>query len=50
MWVFGDLLFLVALAFIAYGWVKHEERATERSDRALARERAAAAKRHAAGG
>jgi putative copper resistance protein D len=41
MWVFGDLLFLGALAFLAYAWVKHEELAAERTDRALARERLA---------
>ena len=42
MWVVGDLLFLAAAAVVAYGWVKHEERAAERIDRQLARERAAA--------
>ena len=43
MWIVGDLLFLGALCFVAYGWVKHEERSTKRTDRQLARERAAAA-------
>jgi cytochrome c oxidase assembly factor CtaG len=43
MWVVGDLGFLVVLAFLAYGWVKHEDRAAKRGDRARARERAAAA-------
>ncbi|MFN8508284.1 MAG: cytochrome c oxidase assembly protein [Dehalococcoidia bacterium] len=41
MWVGGDLLFLVAMGFIAYGWVQHEERAARRIDRQLAREKAA---------
>ncbi|MCC7363759.1 MAG: cytochrome c oxidase assembly protein [Dehalococcoidia bacterium] len=41
MWVFGDMMFLVALAFMAYAWVKHEEREAKRTDRALARQRAA---------
>ncbi len=43
MWVGGDLLFLVAMGFIAYGWVQHEERAARRIDRQLAREKAARA-------
>jgi len=42
MWVVGDMLFLAAAAFVAYGWVKHEEREAKRVDRQLARERAAA--------
>ena len=42
MWVVGDILFLTAAAFVAYGWVKHEEREAKRVDRQLARERAAA--------
>lgn len=42
MWVVGDLFFLGALCFVAYGWMKHEERSTKRNDRQLARERAAA--------
>ncbi|MGE5596512.1 MAG: cytochrome c oxidase assembly protein [Hyphomicrobiales bacterium] len=42
MWVFGDLLFLAALGIVAYGWVQHEERETERMDRQLERERHAA--------
>lgn len=44
MWVVGDLLFLAAVAFVIAGWVKHEEREGKRQDRALAREKAAAAK------
>jgi cytochrome c oxidase assembly factor CtaG len=43
MWVIGDMMFLTTLAFIAYGWVKHEEKEGERADRARAREKAAAA-------
>ncbi len=43
MWVVGDLLFLAALGFVVASWVKHEEREGKRQDRALARERAAAA-------
>jgi putative membrane protein len=42
MWVVGDLGFLVVLAFLAYGWVQHEDRAAKRGDRARERERAAA--------
>lgn len=42
MWIGGDIGFLVALGCIIYGWVKHEEKAAERGDRARARERAAA--------
>ena len=45
MWVIGDMMFLLTLCFIAYGWVKHEEREGERADRARAREKAAAARR-----
>jgi putative copper resistance protein D len=40
MWVGGDMCFLIALGYVIYQWVKHEERVTERTDRALARERA----------
>lgn len=43
MWVMGDMLFLLAAAIVAYGWIKHEEREAKRVDRQLARERAAAA-------
>ncbi|HEY4669556.1 MAG TPA: cytochrome c oxidase assembly protein [Tepidiformaceae bacterium] len=39
MWVAGDLLFLIALAFVAYGWVQHEDREAKRQDRALARQK-----------
>lgn len=44
MWVGGDLGFLVVLACVAYGWVKHEEKAAIRADRARAREKAAQAR------
>ena len=47
MWVGGDLGFLVVLACVAYGWVKHEERAGVRADRARAREKAAQARARA---
>lgn len=43
MWVFGDVLFLTALAFVIAGWVKHEELEGKRQDRARARQKAAAA-------
>ncbi len=43
MWIGGDAGFLVALALLVYGWVRHEERAARRGDRARARERAKAA-------
>jgi len=43
MWLGGDALFIVALACLAYGWVKAEERSAKRQDRARAREKAAAA-------
>jgi putative copper resistance protein D len=43
MWVVGDVLFLIALACIAYGWVKYEERSAKRGDAARARDRARAA-------
>lgn len=39
MWVVGDLLFLIALVFVAYGWVQHEEREGKRQDRILARQK-----------
>jgi putative copper resistance protein D len=41
MWVVGDLLFLAGVAFVVYGWVKHEEFEAKRQDRARAREKAA---------
>ncbi|MEO8541907.1 MAG: cytochrome c oxidase assembly protein [bacterium] len=43
MWIIGDLLFLTAVGFVIAGWVKHEELEGKRQDRALARDRAAAA-------
>lgn len=44
MWVLGDLIFLGAVAAVAYGWVQREEREGRRQDRQLARRKAAAAK------
>jgi putative membrane protein len=41
MWVFGDLVFLAAMAFVAAGWVRHEDRRTERLDARLDAEQAA---------
>lgn len=42
MWVFGDLLFLGAVGLVGYSWMKHEEKATRRTDRQVAKDRAAA--------
>lgn len=42
MWVAGDVLFLLGVAFVVYGWVKQDERDAKRQDRALARVRAEA--------
>ena len=42
MWVVGDVLFLIGVAFVIAGWVKHEEREAKRQDRMRARARAAA--------
>jgi putative membrane protein len=46
MWVFGDLVFLIAMAAVVAAWVRHEDRRTARLDarldaEAAARERAA---------
>ena len=43
MWVVGDVLFLAAVGFVIAGWVKHEELEGKRQDRALERQKAAAA-------
>ena len=40
MWIGGDMMFLIACAFVIAGWVKHEDREAKRQDRALERERA----------
>ncbi len=48
MWVVGDMLFLISIGFVGYGWVKHEEKATRRTDRLVAKERAARAAERAA--
>lgn len=42
MWVIGDLLFLLALGIVAYGWVQHEERRSRIDDAARARAKKAA--------
>jgi putative copper resistance protein D len=41
MWVFGDLAFLVAMAAVVAGWVRHEDRRTALLDARLDAERAA---------
>src|SRR5256885_10134150 len=33
MWLTGDLLFIGAMAAIMFGWMRHEERQTARSER-----------------
>lgn len=48
MWVGGDVLFLLAVAAIVYGWMRAEEAATERSDRRADAELAAIRAREAA--
>jgi putative copper resistance protein D len=40
MWLIGDMISMGWLAYLIARWVKHEELATERKDRELARERA----------
>lgn len=47
MWVLGDLIFLGAVAALAYGWVQHEDREGKRQDRMLARRKAEAARESA---
>jgi putative membrane protein len=39
MWVVGDLLFLIGVAFVVAAWVKHEEREGRRQDRLRARQK-----------
>jgi len=39
MWIVGDLLSLIALVFVTYDWVQHEEREGKRQDRILARQK-----------
>jgi putative membrane protein len=41
MWVFGDLAFLVGMAFVVAAWVRHEDRRTARLDARLDAEQAA---------
>lgn len=40
MWVTGDLMFLVAILAVVYGWMRHEEREAVRIDARLDAERA----------
>jgi len=49
MWVFGDLVFLTAMACVVAAWVRHEDRRTARLDARLDAE-AAARERAAMGG
>jgi cytochrome c oxidase assembly factor CtaG len=41
MWVVGDVFFLAGMMLVAWLWMRHEDRRTERLDRRLAAERAA---------
>jgi putative membrane protein len=43
MWVVGDIFFLAAMLLVAWLWMRHEDRRTERLDRRLAAERRAQA-------
>lgn len=43
MWVFGDLVFIAAVAAVAYSWVQHDDREGKRQDRMMARRKAEAA-------
>jgi putative membrane protein len=49
MWVFGDLVFLTAMACVVAAWVRHEDRRTARLDARLDAEAARAARDGAAG-
>ena len=44
MWVVGDVLFLIGVAFVIAAWVKHEEREGRRQDRIRARQKEADAR------
>ena len=48
MWIFGDLVFLTAMACVVAAWVRHEDRRTARLDARLDAEAAAAAARESA--
>ena len=48
MWVFGDLIFLIAMGWVVAAWVRHEDRRTARLDARLDAEAAAAAARDGA--
>lgn len=39
MWVFGDMMYVLALILIAWDWSRYEDRAAVRTDRALQRAR-----------
>jgi putative copper resistance protein D len=41
MWVFGDVVFLIGMAAVVAGWVRHEDRRTARLDARLDAEQAA---------
>jgi putative copper resistance protein D len=41
MWVFGDVVFLIAMAAVVAGWVRHEDRRTAVLDARLDAEQAA---------
>ena len=48
LWIGGNLIFVLALACLVVGWVRYEQRATNRTDRQLEKERIAIrAKRNA---
>ena len=47
MWVAGDLLFIAAVAAIVFGWMRFEERDSERSDKRAAAELSAIRAREA---
>ena len=48
MWVGGDLLFIAAVGAVVWGWMRHEEANTERSDRRADAELAVIRSREAA--
>ena len=42
MWTVGDVAFLLGMGVVVALWVRHEDRRTERQDRRMAAENAAA--------
>jgi hypothetical protein len=48
LWIGGNLIFLVALVAMVFGWVAYERRNQERTDRRLRLQNEARAKRRAA--